>query len=124
MGYVTYSSQEGRNGIIVVDLGPGKSWRHLDGTSYVHSETGFLPVISADGETLYFSAAGSRYLHSVPTARLLDDSVISELMAQQAVASHGQKGISDGLETDSNGFIYGGNMEDNSIIHLIRRMRP
>ena len=144
VGYITDSSQEGRNGIIVVDLGTGKSWRHLDGTISVHSETGFLPVIwgntvyslpngptmpisessfgadgialSADGETLYFSAVGSRYLYSVPTARLLDSSVTSELMAQQAVASHGQKGISDGLETDSNGFIYGGNIEDNSII--------
>ena len=144
VGYISDSSPEGRNGIIVVDLGTGKSWRHLDGTSYVHFETGFLPVIwgnavyslpngptmpisqssfgadgialSADGETLYFSSVGSRYLYSVPTARLLDDGVTSELMAQQAVASHGQKGISDGLETDSNGFIYGGNIEDNSII--------
>ncbi|KAF6229324.1 hypothetical protein HO133_007440 [Letharia lupina] len=144
VGYITDSSQEGRNGIIVVDLGTGKSWRHLDGTSYVHPETGFLPVIwgntvyslpngptmpisqstfgadgialSADGATLYFSAVGSRYLYSVPTARLLDDSLTSELMATQAVVSHGQKGISDGLETDTNGFIYGGNQEDNSII--------
>ena len=144
VGYITDSSQEGRNGIIVVDLSTGKSWRHLDGTTYVHSETGSLPVIwgdtayslpngptmpisessfgadgialSADGETPYFSAVGSRYLYSVPIARLLDDGVTSELMAQQAVASHGQKGTSDGLETDSNGFIYGGNIEDHSII--------
>ena len=110
----------------------------------MHPETGFLPVIwgntvyslpngptmpigqgsfgadgialSADGTILYFSAVGSRYLYSVPTARLLDDSVTSELMATQAVVSRGQKGISDGLETDTNGFIYGGNQEDNSII--------
>lgn len=144
VAYITDSSQEGRNGIIIVDLGTGKSWRHLDGTSYVHPETGFLPVIwgntvyslpngptmpisqgtfgadgialSADGATLYFSAVGTRYLYSVPTARLLDDSLTSELMATQAVVSHGQKGISDGLETDTNGFIYGGNQEDNSII--------
>lgn len=144
VGYVTDSSQEGRNGIIVVDVGSGKSWRHLDGTKYVHPETGFLPVIwsktiyslpnrptmplsqstfgadgitlSADGETLYFSAVGSRYLYSISTARLLDDSHSSELMATQAVVSDGQKGVSDGLETDSNGLIYGGNLEDNSII--------
>jgi hypothetical protein len=82
IGYITNSSQEGRNGIIIVDLGTGESWRQLDGTSYVHPETGFLPFIwgdsvyslpngptmpisqdtfgadgialSADGETLYF----------------------------------------------------------------------
>ncbi|KAK4693251.1 hypothetical protein P7C71_g4120, partial [Lecanoromycetidae sp. Uapishka_2] len=144
IGYITDSSQEGRNGIVIVDLGTGESWRHLDGTYYVHPETGFLPVIwgesvyslpngpnmpisqgtfgadgialSADGETLYFSAVGSRYLYSVPTARLRDDSQFSELLATQSVVSHGQKGISDGLETDTNGFIYGGNLEDNSII--------
>lgn len=37
-------------------------------------------------------------------------------MATQAVVSHGQKGISDGLETDTNGFIYCGNQVDNSVI--------
>ena len=42
----------------------------------------------------------------------------SELLAVQAVQDHGQKGISDGLETDSNGLIYGGNIEDNSIIYF------
>lgn len=144
VGYITDSSQEGRNGIIIVDLGTGESWRHLDGTSYVHPETGFLPVIwgetvyslpngptmpisqstfgadgialSADGATLYFSAVGTRYLYSVPTARLLSNDLTSELLATQSVNSHGQKGISDGLETDTNGFIYGGNLEDNSVI--------
>ena len=126
VGYITDSSQEGRNGIIIVDLGTGSSWRHLDATSYVRPETGFLPFIwgeavyslpigpsmpisqgsfgadgialSADGATLYFAAVGSRYLYSVPTARLLDNSLTSELLAQQSVVSRGQKGISDGLE--------------------------
>lgn len=144
VGYITDSSQEGRNGIIVVDLGTGESWRHLDGTKYVHAETGFLPVIwgetlyslpngptgplsqrtfgadgialSADGSTLYFSPVRTRYLYSVPTARLRANDQTSELLATQSVLSHGQKGISDGLETDTNGFIYGGNVEDNSII--------
>ena len=144
VGYITDSSQEGRNGIIIVDLDTGESWRHLDGTMYVRPETGFLPTIwgetvyslpngpngpisqnsfgadgialSADGATLYWSAVGSRYLYSVPTARLLAHDATSELLAQKSVTSLGQKGISDGLETDSNGFIYAGNIEDNSII--------
>ena len=144
VAYTTDSSQEGRNGIVNVDLGTGDSWRHLDCTRYVRPETGFLPVIwgevvyslpngprqpisqstfgadgialSADGAILYWSAVGTRYLYSIPTARLLDNSLTSELMAQQSVVSHGQKGISDGLETDTNGFIYGGNFEDSSVI--------
>lgn len=43
VAYITDSSQEGRNGITIVDLGTGESWRHLDGTTYVHPETGFSP---------------------------------------------------------------------------------
>ena len=73
-------------------------------------------ALSTDGATLYFSAVGTRCLYSVPTARLLVNDATSELLAQQSVNLHGQKGISDGLETDSNGFIYGGIIEANSII--------
>jgi Major royal jelly protein len=29
VGYITDSSNEGRNGIVIVDLGTGESWRHL-----------------------------------------------------------------------------------------------
>ena len=36
-------------------------------------------------------------------------------MAQNSVVSVGQKGSSDGLETDSNGLIYVGSFEDNAI---------
>ena len=72
-------------------------------------------ALSADGETLYWSVVGGRYLYSVPTIRLRDRSVASEIMAQASVVNHGQKGVSDGLETDSNGLIYVGNIEDNSV---------
>ena len=72
-------------------------------------------ALSADGETLFWSAVGGRYLYSVPTARLRDRSITSEVMAQASVVNHLQKGVSDGLETDSNGLIYAGNLEDNSI---------
>ena len=72
-------------------------------------------TLSADGETLYWTAVGSRYLYSVPTARLRDDSPTSELLAQASIVSHGVIGISDGLETDSNGLVYTGNFEQNAI---------
>lgn len=73
-------------------------------------------ALSADGETLYYSPVSSRYLYGVPTARLRDDSATSELLAGGSVMQLTQKGVSDGLETDSNGLIYGGSLETNSII--------
>ena len=143
VAYITDASQEGRNGIILVDLGSGESWRHLDGIQQVRPESDFaafiwgeavysLPrgsggpiarsslgsdgiALSADGSTLYFSVVAGRNLYSVPTARLLDRSQASELLATQSVVSHGQKGVSDGLETDSNGLVYVGSFENNAI---------
>ncbi|KAJ8128893.1 hypothetical protein O1611_g4740 [Lasiodiplodia mahajangana] len=141
IGYITDSSSQGRNAIIVVDLGTGESWRHLSLTNSVRSESQFISFIwgqptydiegsspqttnptgsdgialSADGERLYFGPFASRYMYSVPTARLRDRSPKSELLAQQSVVNHGQKGASDGFETDSNNMIYVGNNELNSI---------
>ncbi|KAK3174457.1 hypothetical protein OEA41_001703 [Lepraria neglecta] len=141
IAYITDSSTEGRNGIVTVDLGTSQSWRHLDNVPMVHVEFLSIPVIwgepvysitstgrilsgadgtdgitlSSDGETLYWTAVGSRYLYSIPTARLRDNRPTSELMAQGAISSHGQVGTSDGLETDSNGLIYTGNFGQNAI---------
>lgn len=72
-------------------------------------------ALSADGATLYWSVVGGRYLYSIPTARLRDRSLTSEIMAEAPVSNHGQKGVPDGLETDSNGFIYAANIEANSV---------
>lgn len=139
--YITDSSSSGHNAIIIVDLGSGESWRHLGLTRAVRSESQFLPFIwgqpayyteagmpytsfplgsdgialSADGRTLYWCPLASRYLYSAPTARLRARGPASELLAQQSVVNHGQKGLSDGLETDSNGMIYMGNNEGNAI---------
>ncbi|KAK1815722.1 hypothetical protein LTR12_009909 [Friedmanniomyces endolithicus] len=161
IAYITDSSVEGRNGIIIVDLGTGESWRHLDGHPSVRPEKQYLSFqwgvplyannagkpfgynsfgadgisLSADGETLFWKAVGSRYLFSIPTvsqrslwrgvrsaladlmcqARLRDNSATSEVMAQGAITNHGQTGQSDGFEVDTNGYIYHGNMEQNAI---------
>ncbi len=142
IAYITDSSNEGRNGIVIVDLATGESWRHLDNTAEVRAEPRFLtfvwgePVynnpgngmpisyltfgsdgiaLSADGETLFWSAVASRYLYSIPTARLRDRGPTSEVLAQASVQQLTQKGVSDGMETDSNGFIYMGNSEQNAI---------
>jgi sugar lactone lactonase YvrE len=142
VAYITDSSSEGRNGIIIVDLGTGESWRHLNNIPEVSAERGFVPYVwgqplyyipgpnqplttvplgsdgialSADGEDLYFGPVGGRGLYSVPTTRLRDRSQSSELLAQAAVVNRGQRGVSDGFETDTNGFVYAGNMEQNEI---------
>lgn len=141
VAYLTDSSTSGRNGIIIVDLGTGQQWRHLDNTQYVRPETGFLPVmwgepiyanngvaplayqtsgsdgiqISADGSTLYFGPLASRTLYSIPTAQLRKHGNYSELLCQGSVSAHGQKGFSDGMEGDSNGLIYMGNLEASAI---------
>ena len=142
IGYITDSSNEGRNGIVIVDLGTGESWRHLDNAPQVHSDYQYVPFVwgnavyalagtpkrinyvsagadgialSPQGETLYWTAVGSGCLYSIPTARLRDNSLASEIQAQASISSRGIKGTSDGMESDSNGFIYLGNFEQNAI---------
>jgi hypothetical protein len=65
-------------------------------------------ALAADGERLYWKSVANRYLYSIPTERLRDRSSTSEVLAQGAINNHGQSGISDGMETDTNGFIYHG----------------
>ncbi|KAK6088113.1 major royal jelly protein [Seiridium cupressi] len=141
VAYITDSSSEGRNGIIIVDLGSGESWRHLELTQPVRSQSQFLPFIwgqpiyyalggqpyshfplgsdgialSADGERLFWGPLGSRYLFSCATSLLRQRGQTSELLAEQGVTNHGEKGASDGFETDSNGYMYVGNNEGNAV---------
>lgn len=142
VAYITDSSSEGRTGLIVVDLGSGESWRHLDGSPYVQGDRQFLAFVwgrelyaaqaggrpasfltfgadgialGADGKDLYFGGVGNRYLYSIPTERLRDNGPTSEIKAQAAVVTRGQKGLADGFETDSNGLVYHGNMEVNAV---------
>jgi sugar lactone lactonase YvrE len=51
VAYITDSSTNGRNGIIVVDLGTGRSWRHLDMHPSTLPEEGF--VSAYDGRVFY-----------------------------------------------------------------------
>lgn len=142
IAYITDSSTSGRNGIIVVDLGTGAQWRHLENTPFVRAELGFLPIvwgepiysstgmapisfqtsgtdsiqISADGETLFFRPLATRRMYSIPTANLRQNGTYSELLCQGSVTQHGETGFSDGLEGDSNGIIYLGNNEASAMM--------
>ena len=52
VAYITDSSSEGRNGIIVVDLTSGESWRHLDNDPRVRPLEQVLPFVQ--GQPLFY----------------------------------------------------------------------
>ncbi|MDB5092931.1 MAG: hypothetical protein JWO85_1032 [Candidatus Eremiobacteraeota bacterium] len=138
--YITDSSNRGPGGIIVVDLAGGESWRKLSGHRSTSPDPTYIPMvkgerlavrekgkppapitfaadgiaISADGATLYYCPLSSRHLYSVPTALLLDRSA-SDAAVGNAVVDLGEKGASDGLESDDTGRIYATAYEHNGV---------
>ena len=145
MAFITDSSQNGPNGIIVVDLASGESWRRLHDHPSTKAEglQTFLPIvegrpflqhqpdgtvkqgasmgtdgiaINADGSRIYYCPLGSRKLYSVDIDALADRSHETKKVAY-TVADEGDKGgASDGLESDATGYIYSTNYEHNSIL--------
>ena len=129
--YITDSSSEGPNGIIVVDLATGKSWRRLNQSPTTLSEEQFLmfaegrPVymttpgkppkavdfaadgiaIAADGNTLYYCPINGTKLYAVSTAMLRDHSK-SDAQVAGTVRIVTGKMPSDGLESDAAGNVY------------------
>ena len=138
VAYITDSSGGGPNGIIVVDLATGKSWRRLSDHHSTKAEKNFNPVvdgqplmrgqppkpmtigsdgiaISADGERLYYCALASRRVYSVATSALRD-TAMSDAQVGATVRDEGLKpGASDGLETDAQGRLYATDYEHNAI---------
>ncbi len=129
--YITDSSSDGPNAIIVVDLATGKSWRRLNQHSSTLSEDQFLmfaqgqPVymtepnkppkavnfaadgiaISNDGETLYYCPINGTKLYAVSTA-MLRDRTKSDSQVAATVRIVTGKMPSDGLESDAAGNVY------------------
>jgi len=141
-----FITDSGANGIIVVDLATGKSWRRLHNHPSMKAEKGFLAVvegrplmlyipntkpfplavgadgiaISSDGALLYYCPLSSRRLYSVNIAALIDPALPDEKVAE-TIKDLGEKGgASDGLESDAKGRIYLTDYEHNAI----RRMLP
>ena len=135
IAYLVDSSNEGRPGFIMVDLGMGESWRRLNEDpsvlraawnipSYVGSPfylrqkgmplTGQLEgldgiQLSPDGTRMYYSPLSSTQLYSVPTANLRarDTDELAELAAHGNISHHGQRGAdANGFEGDNQGHIY------------------
>jgi sugar lactone lactonase YvrE len=130
--YVPDSSSRGPGAIIVVDLASGHAWRRLDGHPSTQPDSTFVPVVegevlmnrpnasavptpfrvaadgialSADGSRVFYSPLSSRHLFSVSADALVDTELPDERVAT-TVIDHGEKGASDGLESDAEGRIY------------------
>ena len=129
--YITDSGEKSSNGIIVVDLATGQSWRRLSGDQSVKAENKFVAIvegkaylnrpkggpatynktgsdgiaISPDGQRLYYTPNAGHYLYSVSTDALWDRNVTDDQVAA-TVQNLGQKGVNDGLGEDTQDRIY------------------
>lgn len=144
MAFITDSSDQGPNGIVVVDLASGESWRRLhdhSSTKYQGPAT-FVPIvegrplmevehgqaqplimmgcdgiaIGADGERLFYCALASRRLYSVATDALVDRSLDDEAVEETLLAEGDKGGAGDGLESDADGYVYATNYEHNAVL--------
>ena len=130
--FITDSSLTGPSGIIVVDLASGDSWRKLHDHPSTRAVDGFMAIIegrplaglsvsadgiaiSADGERLYYCPLSSRRLYSASVEALYDVEADDAAVAA-TVEDHGEKGASDGLESDADGRIYASNYEQGAIL--------
>lgn len=146
IAYIVDSSNEGRPGFIMLDLGTGASWRRLtqhpsvlrvynDVPSYQghpsyyrdvnipvgHQQEGLDGIqISPDGQYVYYSPLTSNSIYRVPTLNLRARD--SDLLAEQAASNNvswlgGRGGNANGFEGDSNGLIYQLMPEHNAIYY-------
>ncbi len=141
MAFITDSSSNGPDGIIVVDLSSGKSWRRLNDHPSTKPDPVFVPVVegeilqiripgkpaarfavgsdgiatSPDGKTLYYCPLSSRHLYSV-SVDALSDQARSDAEVAATVKDLGEKGgAGDGLESDAQGRVYLSDYEHNAI---------
>ena len=138
--FITDSGAKSDDGIIVVDLASGHSFRRLgkdpsvkpdtkvigivDGSPLMERKHGLSPqvpkfasdgiAISRDGKTLYYCPISSRQLYSVSIDAMMDQSK-SESDVAATIKDLGVKGMSDGLESDASGGLYVGDEEKNQV---------
>ena len=142
MAFITDSSDSGPNGIIVVDLASGSSWRKLNDHPSTKADPNFAPrvegeplmarpgggkpeaylkigsdgiAISNDGKTLFYCPLASRKLWSVSTEALADGKM-SDADTAKTVRDLGTRNFaSDGLHTDARGSLLLTDYEHNAI---------
>ena len=142
VAYITDSSTNGPNGLIVVDLDSGKSRRRLHDHPSTKADKEFLPLVDGrpllerkpgekpkhmtfgadgiaighDGKHLYYCPLSSRRLYRVATDALLDEKR-DDAEVGKAVEDLGVRPFaSDGLESDDKGRLYLTNYEDNAVM--------
>ncbi len=146
VAYITDSSDKGPNGIVVLDLASGQSWRKLSGhpstaadrqfTASVEGEPLMARVpgqpeayprlgadgiaLSPDGQTLYYSPLSSHRWYSVPTGALVERHLGEGSVASQVKELPRRDFASDGLTTDAQGRVYLTDYEHNAV----RRWTP
>jgi sugar lactone lactonase YvrE len=139
--FITDSASNGPNGIIVVDLASGKSWRRLNDHPSTKPDPAFVPVvegeilqmrlpgqppakfavgsdgiaISQDGKTLYYRPLTSRHLYSVSVDALADQKQPDAAVAATLKDLGEKGGAGDGLESDGQGRVYLSDYEHNAI---------
>lgn len=139
--FITDSSERGPNGIVVVDLASGRSWRRLNNHPTTRPEPDFTATIegqpfmmrprpgqsshfeigsdgitiSPDGRWLYYCALSGRRLYRVDTDALADPAA-TEAQVAATVRDLGVKGMSDGMQTDAKGRVYASDLEHNAIL--------
>ncbi|PSB54544.1 L-dopachrome tautomerase-related protein [Chamaesiphon polymorphus] len=144
MAFITDSSDRGANGIIVVDLASGESWRKLHNHPSTKAEppATCLPLvegqplmerqansttkpmkmgadgiaIAADGSRLYYCPLISRRLYSVSIDALIDRTIDEAAVAATVIDEGDKGGCADGLESDAAGYIYATNYEHQAIL--------
>lgn len=142
MAFITDSSGNGPNGIIVVDLDSGRSWRRLNDHPSTKAEPNFLPVvegqtvlnrspnqpprsitigadgiaIAADGKRLFYCPLAGRRLYSVSVDALADEKLDDKQVAATVEDLGDKGGASDGLESDAQNRVYLTNYEHNAIL--------
>jgi sugar lactone lactonase YvrE len=143
LAFVTDSSATGPNGIVVIDLASGRTWRKLHDHPSTKAVPKFLPVVegrvvmerpkpdagpkplgigsdgialSQDGKWLYYCPLASRHLYR-GRAGALADPVLPDEKAAATVEDLGDRGFaSDGLEHDAEGRLYLTDYEHNAIL--------
>jgi sugar lactone lactonase YvrE len=147
VAYITDSSDQGPNGLIVVDLATGQAWRRLhdhpstkavrppdllpivEGAVFMERSTQgpAKPVLmgadgiamAADGSRVYYCPLASRRWYSVDAGALVDWNVSDDDVAATVIDEGDKGGLSDGLETDDQGRLYLTSGEHNAILRRL-----
>lgn len=140
--YITDSSVTGPGAIIILDLETGESRRVLDGVPSTSVDENIIPKVegvplhnesedgivskfhvavdgielSPDKGTLYFCSLVGRYLYSIKTDFLFSN--LTDAQLEKKVCKVVEKGSSDGLIMASDGTLYAGDYENNSIVAI------